>query len=179
MNNLSSLFHAIVRPTGDASTDARTYKNFYLVRSRTENYESDRIEVIGRLGEVVSHMYTVLYVNEPIAGTVGRTTDENIDILSLINSDPILLPFCNSKGIKNAFRNFASLIPLVFKNIKDLRAEFVIDPDVEGEQIIVFNLLIEGTPQNILGQEKMFYTRLKTLIQPKDRKYFSLVYSVI
>lgn len=180
MNTVSRLLKAIVRPTGDTSTDARSYKIFYGERARTENYGRERIEVIGRLGEVVVSVSYSISINQPVTFISStKTQDENADILPFINADPILLPFCDSKGIRPAFLNYAALIPSVFKNIKDLRAEFVVDPDVENEQRIAFYLTIEAEPQEVLRQEEDFYKRLAGLIRAHERKYFALVYSVL
>ncbi len=180
MNNVSRLLNAIVRPTGDTSTDARSYKAFYGERARTENYGRERIEVIGRLGEVVVSVSYSISINQPLSFISStKTRDENADVLPFINADPILLPFCDSKGIRSAFLIYAELIPSVFKNIKGLRAEFVVDPEIENEQRIAFYLTIEAEPQEVLRQENEFYKRLTGLIRSHDRKYFSLVYSVL
>lgn len=173
-NKAINIFDALIRPTADLSTYSRTYKSFKSKRLRTENYDEDRIGIIGNLGQVLVRFQKFYELGQYV-----NTLDNNFELNSTINIDPIVIPFCELKNIVHTFEIYYALIYTVFEGLVKLKIDFVIDPDMENYQEIVFELTVRGEPANVLNHENKFYSRIKELIPSADRRYFSLTYIIL
>ncbi len=156
----------IIRPTGDIySTECRTYKNFYdLSRFRTENYPDSRFKIIGNLGLKLREVIREIDTSE-------TTQTKNID--------SIALEFSRVRKLDNSLGLIYSLIESTFKNLKRVEADYSIDPEIRGQEGIVFKLLIKDHPKKILQEENKLYSQMERMVPEEDRKYFSLTYQVI
>ncbi len=156
----------IVRPTGDIdSTECRTYKCFYdLSRFRTENYPESRFKIISSLGLQLHEVTKVI---------------ETSETAQVKNIDPIAFEFSRSRKIKNSLEIIYLLIESTFKNLKKVEADYFIDPEIRGQEGIVFKLLIKDRPKKILQEEDKFYSQMKKMVPKEEHKYFSLTYQVI
>jgi hypothetical protein len=156
----------IFRPTGDIdSTECRTYKYFYdLSRFRTENYPESRFKVISSLG---------LQLHEVIKDI------ETSETVQVKNIDPIAFEFSRVRKLDNSLELIYSLIESTFKNLKRVEADYFIDPEIRGQEGVVFKLLIKDKPKKILQEEDKFYFQMKRMVPVEEHKYFSLTYQVI
>lgn len=155
----------IVRPTGDATTNCRTYKYFFAPnRFRTENYANSRFDVIGILGEKIKEVTAEPLTSLPLY-------QKNIDFIAS--------EFAKSKKIYASLEILYSLIEMNFRNLKKLEADYFIDPEIDGHEQVIFKVLIKDKPRNILKEEERFYSQMSNIIPLGEQKYFSLIYQVI
>ena len=165
----------LVRPTGDSTTEPRTYKRFYDPnRARTENYPDARFQVIWQISSQVSSS-----VIEATSANFVREATSAEATFETKNIDSIAYEFCRVYKLLSSLDTFYNQIIYDFKNLLNLEVEYFVNPDDSKEDGVIFKLLIKDKPKKIIQQENNFYQHIRKSVPTEERKYFSLVYSVV
>ena len=173
MLNCEEILATLPRPTGDDTTEARTYKLFFDPdRFRTVNYSNARFDAILRISSDVSNS---------IADVVGVASSENSNSIPRFeakNIDLIAYEFCRVKRILVSLELFYNQALMDFTNLKNIEVDYFIDPEISGREGIIFKLSIKDKPNKILKAEENFYSHIRNAIPVSDRQFFSLVYTI-
>lgn len=173
MLNCEEILATLPRPTGDTTTESRTYKLFFGPnRVRTVSYPDVRFQAISRISSEVSNS-----VNS-IKGVIRNETSNPIPKFEVKNIDQIAYEFCRVKKLLVSLGLFYNQIMADFVNLRNIEVDYFVDPEIVGREGIIFKLSIKDKPKKILTAEENFYSHIRTAIPISDRKYFSLVYSV-
>lgn len=173
MLNCEEVLATLPRPTGDDTTEPRTYKLFFDPnRFRTASYSDARFDAILRISSDVSNS---------IADVIGVTSIESsnpIPRFEAKNIDAIAYEFCRVKKLLVSLEHFYNQIVTDFVNLKNVEVEYFVDPEIVGREVIIFKLTIKDKPKKILKAEENFYSHIRNAVPISDRQFFSLVYSV-
>lgn len=172
--NCEEILATVMRPTGDVTTESRTYKLFYdLNRYRTENYPDARFQVIWQISSQVSHSI------DDVTGITRNETSNPLPRFEAKNIDQIAYEFCRINRLLASLEIIYNQVISDFKNLLKVQVDYFVDPDGSKQEGVIFKLLIKDKPKKILQQENNFYLHIRKSIPINERKYFSIVYSVI
>lgn len=167
MLTYDDVIETLPRPTGDSSTQCRSYNVFYnFPRYRTKNYPDERYKAIRVLGVAIEQLIKVQYENAP-------------NIQEYANIDIIASEFCKIHNLTSSLEIMYAQIVNNFKKLQKLEADYFKDQEIPDQEGIVFKIIVKNKPKKILQDEKNFYQTIRNLIPAKDRNYFSLVYTVV
>lgn len=173
MLNCEEILATLPRPTGDETTESRTYKLFFdLNRERTANYSEARFQAIWRISSGVSNSV------DNVAGEIKSETSNLIPRFEAKNIDQIAYEFCKVKKLLVSLEIFFNQIITDFVNLRNIEVDYFVDPEIAGREGIIFKLFIKDKPKKILMVEGKFYSHIRNAVPISDRKFFSLVYSV-
>jgi hypothetical protein len=171
MLNCEEILATVIRPTGDCTTESRTYKLFFDPdRTRTANYPDTRFEAIWQISSQVNNSFKEAVIVE---------ATNSLPILETKNIDPIAYEFCRVNRLLASLDIIYNQIIFDFENLFNLQVEYFVDPDGSKQEGVFFRIVIKGKPKKILKQENNFYLHIRKSIPIYERKYFSIVYSVI
>lgn len=173
MLNCEEILATLPRPTGDETTEPRTYKLFFDPdRVRTANYSDARFEAILRISSEVSNSIA------DVTGVGSIESSNSIPRLEAKNIDTIAYEFCRAKKLLVSLEFFYNQVVTDFVNLKNIEVEYFVDPEISEREGIIFKLTIKDKPKKILKAEENFYFHIRTSVPISDRQFFSLVYSV-
>jgi len=171
MLNCEEILATVLRPTGDVTTESRTYKLFFDPdRARTESYFDTRFQAIWKISSQVSSSLEEV---------------ESIEVLSSLikfevqNIDTIAYEFCRINKLLASLEIIYNQVIFDFKNLFNLQVDYFVDPDNSKQEGIIFRLFIKDKPKKILQQENNFYLHIRKSVPIGERRYFSIVYSVV
>jgi len=171
MLKCEEILATIIRPTGDFTTESRTYKLFFdSDRTRTSNYSDNRFRIIGKISSLIDNSFKETVIDETANPFL------NVETKSI---DPIAYEFCKVNKLLASLEIIYNQIILDFKSLLNLQVDYFLDPDDSKQEGIMFRLRIKDKPKKILKQENNFYLHIRKSIPIGERKYFSIVYSVI